>query len=55
METLPTHDQLSDQAARGAGCGRLLDLEVSEVDALVAPAIPEPAPEPALTDGVWLP
>ena len=29
-------DQLSDQAARGAGRGRLLDLEVSEVDALVA-------------------
>jgi xanthine dehydrogenase accessory factor len=28
--------QLSDQAARGAGRGRLLDLEVSEVDALVA-------------------
>ena len=29
-------DQLSDQAARGASRGRLLDLEVSEVDALVA-------------------
>jgi xanthine dehydrogenase accessory factor len=28
--------QLSDQAARGASRGRLLDLEVSEVDALVA-------------------
>jgi xanthine dehydrogenase accessory factor len=29
-------DQLSDQAARGGGRGRLLDLEISDVDALVA-------------------